>query len=410
MPAKTNEKQEKEVQETISASDVYDKDLSFFFGAGASSGLFPTLALQIKNEQGTAWTLEELATHFEARGDQRYIPLFMHYYHTCIRPAQVFNVDSAAGDETRERVVTNYRAFLKTVLQILQRRKALERRCNLFTTNYDGCFPLIADEILREGSIDFLLNDGARGFRRRYLQARNFNTYLCQTGVFERHQTSIPQINLVHVHGSVYWQKDNANIVVDYDRQTSAGLLSQDAQERLAGFSACLNNPDATLAQLVPPAFSQLELNTFMAAYQSLPIVNPTKWKFHETVFEEHYYQMLRMLSYELEKPNAVLITFGFSFADEHILNLVKRSLSNPHLQVYVCCYSQRSKDKLQAEFGGFRNVRCLALEDASMNFTAFNEQIFSLDAAQSSQVAIAPAANEPPAPAVAELNGGGVA
>lgn len=398
------------MQETISASDVYDKDLNFLFGAGASSGLFPTLALQIKNEHGVAWTLEELATHFEGTGDQRYIPLFMHYYNTCIRPAQVFNVNLAAGDETRGKVVGNYRAFLNTVLKILQRRKALERRCNLFTTNYDGCFPLIADEILRDGSIDFLLNDGARGFRRRYLQARNFNTYLCQTGVFERHQTSIPQINLVHVHGSVYWQKDNANIVVDYERQEGDDLLDAGAQERLTGFSASLNNPDATLEQLAPPAFSQQELDTFMAAYQSLPIVNPTKWKFHETVFEEHYYQMLRMLSYELEKPNAVLITFGFSFADEHILNLVKRSLSNPHLQVFVCCYSQRAKDKLQAEFGGFRNVRCLALEDGAMNFTAFNEHVFSLDVTQGGDSAIASAANEPLAAVGAQVNGGAAA
>lgn len=398
------------MQETISASDVYDKDLNFLFGAGASSGLFPTLALQIKNEHGVAWTLEELATHFEGTKDQRYIPLFMHYYNTCIRPAQVFNVDSAAGNETREKVVANYRAFLHKVLQILQRRKALERRCNLFTTNYDGCFPLIADEILREGSIDFLLNDGARGFRRRYLQARNFNTYLCQTGVFERHQTSIPQINLVHVHGSVYWQKDNANIVVDYERQAGLDLLDEGAQERLAGFSASLNNSDAALGQLAPPAFSQQELDTFMAAYQSLPIVNPTKWKFHETVFEEHYYQMLRMLSYELEKPNAVLITFGFSFADEHILNLVKRSLSNPHLQVFVCCYSQRSRDKLQAEFGGFRNVRCLAVEDGSMNFTAFNERVFSLDDTQSGNSVIAPAASEPVSAVGVQVNGGAAA
>lgn len=395
------------MHETISASDVYDKDLNFLFGAGASSGLFPTLALQIKNDQGAAWSLEELATHFEATKDQRYIPLFMHYYNTCIRPAQVFEVASTVGEKERAVVVANYRAFLKTILQILQRRKALERRCNLFTTNYDGCFPLIADEILREGNIDFLLNDGARGFRRRYLQARNFNTYLCQTGVFERHQTSIPQINLIHVHGSVYWRKDKSNIVVDYEHQGAEHLLDEDAQARLAAFSACLNNPDAALVDLVTPEFSVEERKKFQSAYESLPIVNPTKWKFHETVFDEHYYQMLRMLSYELEKPNAVLITFGFSFADEHILNLVKRSLSNPYLQVYVCCYSQRSKDKLQAEFGGFRNVRCLALDDAPMDFTAFNERVFSLDVAQGGGVALAPAANEPLAEGVAKVKGG---
>ena len=80
----------------------------------------------------------------------------------------------------------------------------------------------------------------------------------------------------------------------------------------------------------VPPA----DIADFWKAYKELPVVNPTKWKFHETVFEEHYNQALRTLSYELEKPNTVFIIFGFSFADEHILSLVKRSLSNPTLKV----------------------------------------------------------------------------
>src|SRR5260221_8105593 len=85
-----------------------------------------------------------------------------------------------------------------------------------------------------------------------------------------------------------------------------------------------------------------------------------TKWKFHETVYEEHYYQMLRLLSYELEKPNAVLITFGFSFADEHILNLVMRSLSNPGLQVFVCCHTAQRYEAIREKFKSYRNVQCL--------------------------------------------------
>lgn len=392
---------------TISPSDVYDKDLNFLFGSGASFGLFPTLALGIKNELGKSWSLEDLATHFENRSDPRRIPLFMHYYHACINPAQVFKLDSVAGDSTREQVVKDYRSFLETVLRILQHRKALERRCNLFTTNYDGCFPLIADEILREGLTDFLLNDGARGFSRRYLHTRNFNTYLCQTGIFERHQSSIPQINLLHVHGSVYWQKDKSSIVVDYLNGPSASLLDAAALAKLAPFSARLGDTTATLVDLEDPGFSKAELDGFWSSYEKLPIVNPTKWKFHETVFEEHYYQMLRMLSYELEKPNAVLITFGFSFADEHILNLVKRSLSNPHLQVFVCCYSKETRVALESEFRGHKNVRCIALDDGQMSFTAFNERVFMLEDSHTTTAAAAPALTSSPAVPLAVAEGG---
>lgn len=379
--------------ETISPSDVYDKDLNFLFGSGASFGLFPTLALGMKKNDGTSWSLEDLASHFEKTGDERLIPLFMHYYRACIDPAQKFTIASTLGNATRKRVVENYSAFLKVVLKILQHRKALEKRCNLFTTNYDGCFPLVADKILQQGDIDFVLNDGARGFSRRYLQARNFNTFLCQTGIFERHQTSIPQINLVHVHGSVYWRKDRDNIVVEYDDDALGGLLSLEALARLDAFSAVLEDKTATLENLPYPDFTKAERDSFWATYEKLPIVNPTKWKFHETVFEEHYYQMLRMLSYELEKPNAVLITFGFSFADEHILNLVKRSLSNPHLQVFVCCYSVETRDSLREVFRIHSNVRCIALEDAEMDFTAFNERVFFIDSPKPVSAALPAAA-----------------
>lgn len=385
------------MNETISPVDVYDKDLNFLFGSGASFGLFPTLSLGIKNDAGQSWSLEDLATHFESSSDPRRIPLFMHYYHECINPAQAFTIESVVGDSTREQVVDNYRSFLETVLLILQRRKSMDRRCNLFTTNYDGCFPLVADQMLRTGHVDFLLNDGARGFSRRYLQARHFKTYLCQTGVFERHLSSVPQINLVHVHGSVYWQKEKSSIVVNYSNISLDNLLDATALAKLAPFSACLGNPAATIGELKDPGFTKAELDSFWSSYEKLPIVNPTKWKFHETVFEEHYYQMLRMLSYELEKPNAVLITFGFSFADEHILNLVKRSLSNPHLQVFVCCYSKGTRDTLEDEFRGHQNVRCIALGDGSMmDFTTFNKQVFMLDSPQPAAVTPAPTTPTP--------------
>lgn len=266
-----------------------------------------------------------------------------------------------------------------TALEMVKRRKALDRRCNVFTTNYDGCFPLVADALIKEGHTDFVLNDGTRGFTTRILQARNFGSYLCQAGVFGRYQASVPQINLIHLHGSVYWSKAGSSIQVDYDLSEREELLDAAASARLEPFSLALNNADAVLADLPAIEFSEDALEAFWSKYKDMPIVNPTKWKFHETVYEEHYYQMLRLLSYELEKPNAVLITFGFSFADEHILNLVMRSLANPGLQVFVCCYSENSYAAMEEAFKGHRNVKCLVLPDGKkMDFTAFNEQVMA--------------------------------
>ena len=363
----------------ISISEIYDKDINFLFGSGASIGLLPTLQLQMRTGVGDArYSLEELATKFEQEDDdrRRLIPLFMHYYSSCIRPAEKLTLEAAVGTEAGAKTIKNYRTFLGTALEMVSRRKALDRRCNLFTTNYDGCFPLVADELIKEGRTDFVLNDGARGFSRRVLQARNFGSYLCQAGVFGRYQSSIPQVNLIHLHGSVYWSKAGSAIQVSYDTEDRDDLLDADTTELLKPFSAALNNPDAELAQLPDSGIEDGVLDAFWAKYERIPIVNPTKWKFHETVYEEHYYQMLRLLSYELEKSNAVLITFGFSFADEHILNLVMRSLYNPGLQVFVCCYSASARVAMEEKLKGHRNVKCLDLHGESMDFTAFNEKV----------------------------------
>lgn len=365
----------------ISVSDIYDKDLNFLIGSGASSGLLPTLKLGLLNAHGTAWSIEELATHFENDGDARLIPLFMHYYATCIRPAQALTL-SSVSDATGKSVLLNYRRFLDTVVTLVSRRKALDRRCNLFTTNYDGCIPLVADEIIEAGTHDFVLNDGTRGFRRKSLEARNFSSFLCRTGIFDRHQSSIPQINFIQLHGSVYWRKAVDGIFVDYTN-IEPDLLDPATRSSLLPFSTALLNPASTLPTIPDPIFSSGTRENFWTKYKAMPVVNPTKWKFYETVYEEHYYQMLRLLSYELEKPNAVLITFGFSFADEHILNLVKRSLSNPHLQVFVCCFDVTTQAKLQSVFGQFKNVKCLVPEDGSpLDFTYFNSHVLALDSA----------------------------
>jgi len=378
----------------ISIGEIYDKDINFLFGSGASYGLLPTLQLELPKESGDGrYTLEELATKFEKDKDRRWIPLFMHYYNFCIKPAEKLSIDTAVATDKGRRVIENYRIFLETVLEMLKRRKALDRRCNIFTTNYDGCFPLVADVLLQEGHTDFVLNDGARGFTKRTLQARNFGTFLCQTGVFGRHQSSIPQINLIHLHGSVYWSKAAGAIQVDYDLSGRAPLLDEESVDRLRSFSETLGSSNGALQTLADPGFSDAERSAFWAKYEQVPIVNPTKWKFHETVYEEHYYQMLRFLSYELEKRNAVLITFGFSFADEHIFNLVMRSLSNPGLEVFVCCFNPTEHQSMRDKFKGHRNVKCLALDEGVLDFTAFNEKVLAWpETAKTATIASSPA------------------
>jgi SIR2-like domain len=280
--------------------------------------------------------------------------------------------------DDQKAVRANYDHFLTTILQILQRKKLHERRCNIFTTNYDACFAQAADRSLAKGTVDFILNDGSRGFKNKFLQAKNFNSAIYETGLFNQHRVDIPQINLIHLHGSVYWKKFGDGIQIDYAQKKPEIELTEQTQSVVASFSESLLK-QVEMSSLPTVSLATNEKDHFWQSYEQLPIINPTKRKFYETVFEEHYYQMLRLLSYELEKPNSVLITFGFSFSDEHILNLVKRSLSNPTVMVYVCCFNDEEHQRQKSNFQAFPNVKCVVMKEGVMTFSKFNDAVFTL-------------------------------
>ena len=157
----------------IPLGDIYNKAVNFLIGSGASSGLFPTLELVLVKDDGNRWSLEDLGAHLAASNDRRHTPLFMHYYNECILPAQRFAVGSV-NDKRGKTVLENYQKLLLTLLALVRKRQALDRRCNVFTTNYDGCIPLVADELLQAGTHDFVLNDGTRGVDLRARLSRVF--------------------------------------------------------------------------------------------------------------------------------------------------------------------------------------------------------------------------------------------
>ncbi len=363
--------------ESIEPLDAYNKNINILIGSGASADLFPTLALAIKGAKGEWETIETLAARFED-SQEKLTALFMHYYNTCIFPVQTFTPSAVSSDKGKVNL-ENYEIFLKTLLGLLDRRKDLNRKINIFTTNYDGCLAHSADNILMKGSHDFVVNDGTSGFHKMHLHAKNFSTFQCQTGIFERSNYGVPQLNIIHLHGSVYWSKSGDRIEVKY-ADNFRNMIHPKTLGKIGKFSEYLVPEGGSTANIPSVTFTFAQRENFWTEYNKLPIVNPTKWKFHETVFEEHYYQMLRFLSYELEKPNSILITFGFSFADEHIRRLVQRSLSNPQLQTFICCYSQSSAESMREEFKLWRNVIVIGPPDGEkLDFTNFNKYIFSL-------------------------------
>ena len=369
----------------IDLNDLHDKNINYLIGAGASAGLFPTLALDMKTE-GKWETIETLATEFDTIGAKHLKTLlFMYYYEECIKPVSSVDFTTLEGDE--QAVIDNYKKFMKLNLEILRRKRGYDRKINFFTTNYDSCLAYAADELYEEKSIRFNINDGSRGFHKKVVEARNFDCMTTESGIFDRNKEVQRQINLIHLHGSAFWRKHNDSILIDYS--SADQIVSESSIDSMyyGDFKEMLESGSHTVDQLCSmiidddskAAFENTQ-DDFYREYEKLPIVNPTKWKFHETVFEEHYYQMLRHLSYELEKPNSVLIAFGFSFADEHIRNLIKRSLTNPTLQVYICCYRETMIPELKKHFSDFNNIKYIVHEEGKvLDFSYFNSHVLTL-------------------------------
>lgn len=387
---------------SIPLNKIYQHKLNFLIGAGASSGLFPTLWLAVKDSDNPEKeeTIETLATKLNQLGDSykhHHTLLFMYYYQNIIEPVckfqlsniknthencEILNCKVCKKDEIKKKAIDNYEIFIDSIVKLLQQKSNFERRCNLFTTNYDGCVPLVADKLIKKGNLEFCINDGTSGFLDRTLAARNFNTYLCQSGVFGRNSSDIPQINFINLHGSAYWRKSEEVIKVDYKSDEPNVQIPAEANDWLKRLHVILNDEEKTTNDILELGveFTDKTIDDFWGAYKKLPIVNPTKWKFHETVFEEHYYQMLRLLSYSLEEPNSILISFAFSFADEHILNLIKRSLSNHKLQVFVCCFNEKEHQTMLGHFGGYKNITLIEFGDERLDFTKFNTDVFNGD------------------------------
>lgn len=154
------------------------------------------------------------------------------------------------------------------------------------------------------------------------------------------HQTSISSMtseiatfNLYKVHGSLNWEcKGNEIHCCDH-----VGLIKNIEQH--------------------------MDHDDFDTYYSSLAIINPTKDKLKQTVLNVNYYDQLRMYCNELEKSNTILLSFGFSFADEHILQMTQRALKgNPTFSLIIFSFNEESTQKYEELFGDYSNVILLQL------------------------------------------------
>ena len=265
------------------------------------------------------------------------------------------------------------KAFVASACRLIENRgtTTLPKRVNFFTTNYD---PLI--ELSLE-SLGVPFNDGFVGRGKPRFDPSAFSWLMCEQSLFMEYTSQVTTANVLKAHGSLTWRR-----VGGFDRKEIAySSVESTLDDCIEGYEGVLDFPaiseltalvkgscDAVLLQSFKELVSGLSdddvdlLQAFGKSYDStLCIVNPAKRKFEETVLEQSYYDLLRIYANELDRNNALLLVFGFSFADEHILELTKRAIrSNPKLIVLISCHTRGDAAWYRSLFPNADNVYLL--------------------------------------------------
>ncbi|UXT30535.1 SIR2 family protein [Staphylococcus aureus] len=346
--------------------EIHGKNINFLIGSGASVGIIASLWMEKLD-----LSFEELLTNDALDNNERNI-LYLVWFEQWIQETRILEKDVKIFNQEQKDVVKNYEIFISYIVKILNNEGYDKpKRVNIFTTNYDTLFELAFDRISKKGSLTYF-NDGSKGFLEKTVSSENYFINASHSGISDNFNRNIPVINLLKMHGSITWKKQKESISISNTFEEFDNL-----NKELNKFNNLINNESKSISNyifdneiitidslkdrikklLTKVNEENLDLEKFINMYKKLPVVNPTKGKFKETVFQQHYYQLMRLLSFELERKDTVLIVFGFSFSDEHILEIVRRSIINPYLKVYVICYDSKSKIEINEKLNGLSNI-----------------------------------------------------
>lgn len=181
--------------------------------------------------------------------------------------------------------------FTKKVLQ----RSLNLKRANIFTTNYDLAFDKAFDRL----GVNYI--NGFSGFHNRYFKPETFEYDIFFPG--STTQGKVQRIEKVlryfKIHGSLTW----------VNRDPSANCVY--GIEELP-----------------------MELIRKNEEYDSLMIYPTTVKKSH--TLDYPYSELFRQFSVSIAQPQSVLITFGYSFSDEHINDLIYQALTIPSFTLII--------------------------------------------------------------------------
>ena len=311
--------------------------VNFLIGSGAS---FPAVPSAGNVEK-------EIATLFEAgKKEEAYLKLY-DFLVTIQTPTN--KLIGGTPDDNNDKTASYYTDYLGIIESILGERRTslLPKQATIFSTNYDL--------FIEKASLAYSamrLNDGfvrvpSLTGRSEY-SSRTFFTTTSSAANLYNYKVDIPCINLVKLHGSLSWRKDGDDIL----------------------FSIM------DLASL-PTTKTSAQVKEFVDKYA---VVLPETRKFHTTLMDNPYYELLRIYANELDREGTLLIAFGFSFGDKHILDVTKRGLKNPTLRLVAFAFADSDCDAFLKTFNGYNNVDIIAPgAHTRTDFPRFNDTLRSV-------------------------------
>ena len=344
-------------------------NINFMIGSGASMPFLETLG-------GVEVWLTKLAQEGADLTEIQKKALKASIYRTYFDKAIGRNLTKVPVSSYQD-TIKQYVSFLATLNEILNRRgnRLTPKQVNLFTTNIDTLIENAAEEV----GVEF--NDGFKGSVNQIFDETNFRKSISKASLHFQSVAELPVFNLYKVHGSINWERlSNDRVGNDYRlsqvKKISDALASIDSNQFISTTHVVggvvksftydeLKNSTKSLVIANNDQYDQ-----FLAEYDKLIMVNPTKHKFQETVMDMHFYELMRLYSNSLEKENSLLFVTGFSFADEHIAKLTMRAAnSNPTLQIIIFAFDANDiddfKKNLDISKGALNsNVRIVTTKD----------------------------------------------
>jgi hypothetical protein len=354
---------------------IQDSNLNFLVGSGLSVPFFSTLG-------NIELLLTELNDNDTLSFEQKEIiraSILGKYYSTVILKNPIIVDDSKSGPK-KTLVMNNYKDFLLVLNRIVLKRKSsiLTKQVNLFTTNIDVFF----EKTLELTQLEY--NDGFYGRFSPVFNLTNFKKSLFKKSLHYDNTSEIPVFNLLKVHGSLTWKSINEQIVYSELKDIEEIKSKWEVIKAKVIEFASDKKLDHFIKELKGKIYDSTYTD-FLKEYDKLAVVNPTKEKFHDSILNLQYYELLRVLSNELEKENTVLFVMGFSLADEHIREIILRAAnSNPTLIIVIFAYDTASKNAIDLNIKKgntiirYNNIEVLEPDSGLFyDFKTINDSIF---------------------------------